>query len=270
MSILAITVQVIVNHKYLGHFVMVLYYIISAFASSFGFEHRLYRYASTPGYTYSDMNGFGHFIGPIVWFNRYLMGRGTERKKKMPLALVENQAYIHYNKGSLVMYALQDYIGESTVNQALSNYIKDVGFQEPPYTVSRELIEHFRQATPSELESIIEDLFETITLFNNRAVAATYKQIGEGNFEVCLKVASHKYRADELGVENEVPIDDHIDIGVLDKDGNYLYLQKHRLETSESEIIIQVDGRPAKAGIDPLNKLVDRKPKDNVISVRAG
>ena len=89
-----------------------------------------------------------------------------ERKKEVPLMLVENQGYIHYNKGSLVMYALQDYIGESTVNQALSNYIKDVGFQEPPYTVSRELIEHFRQATPSELQGIIEDLFETITLFD--------------------------------------------------------------------------------------------------------
>ena len=36
------------------------------------------------------------------------------------------------------------------------------------------------------------------------------------------------------------------------------------------EIVLQVDGLPAKAGIDPLNILVDRKPKDNVISVKAG
>jgi len=56
--------------------------------------------------------------------DRYLMGRAAERKKEMPLALVENQPYIHYQKGSLVMYALQDYIGESTANQALSNYIQ--------------------------------------------------------------------------------------------------------------------------------------------------
>jgi ABC-2 type transport system permease protein len=202
--------------------------------------------------------------------DRYLMGRGTERKKEMPLALVENQPYIHYNKGSLVMYALQDYIGESTVNQALSNYIKDVGFQEPPYTVSRELIKHFRRATPSELKGIIEDLFETITLFDNHTVATTYKQRDDGKFDVRIKVASRKFRADELGVEIVVPIDDQIDIGVLDKDGNYLYLEKHKIDTSESEIIVQVDVRPAKAGIDPLNILVDRKPKDNVISVKAG
>lgn len=147
--------------------------------------------------------------------------------------------------------------------------IKDVGFQEPPYTVSRELIEQFRQATPSELKGIIEDLFETITLFDNHAVAATYKQHGGEHFEVTVSVASHKFRVDELGVEKEVPIDDPIDIGILDKDGHYLYLKKHGIDTSESEIVVQVDGRPAKAGIDPLNILVDRKPKDNVIPVKA-
>ena len=49
--------------------------------------------------------------------DRYLLGRGTEQKKELPLSRVENQPYIHYHKGSLVMYALQDYIGEDKVNQ---------------------------------------------------------------------------------------------------------------------------------------------------------
>ena len=202
--------------------------------------------------------------------DRYLMGRGTERKKEMPLALVENQPYIHYHKGSLVMYALQDYIGEAKVNEALSNYIQEVGFQEPPYTVSRELIEHFRRATPPELAGIIDDLFESITLFDNRAVSATYRQLGEGKAEVRLKVAARKIKANELGRENEVPVDDQIDIGVLDENGEYLYLQKHRIDAAESEITIEVEGTPSRAGIDPLNKLVDRKPKDNLVTVTEG
>src|SRR5262249_21032096 len=40
--------------------------------------------------------------------HQYLTGRGDERQKELPLALVENQPYIHYNKGSVAMYALQD------------------------------------------------------------------------------------------------------------------------------------------------------------------
>ena len=71
LCVLAVVVQTVVNHKYLGHFVMVLYYLGSSFMGRFGFEHHLYRFPSHPGYTYSDMNGFGHFVQPLVWFDLY-------------------------------------------------------------------------------------------------------------------------------------------------------------------------------------------------------
>ena len=45
--------------------------------------------------------------------DRYLRGRGVETEREMPLSLVENQQYIHYAKGSLVMYALRDYLARS-------------------------------------------------------------------------------------------------------------------------------------------------------------
>jgi hypothetical protein len=32
-------------------------------------------------------------------------------------------------------------------------------------------------------------------------------------------------------------------------------------------VTLIVDGRPARAGIDPDNKLIDRKPSDNMIEV---
>jgi aminopeptidase N len=51
--------------------------------------------------------------------DRYLVGRSTEQKKELPLGRVENQPYIHYRKGSLVMYALADYIGEDNLNRAI-------------------------------------------------------------------------------------------------------------------------------------------------------
>ena len=42
--------------------------------------------------------------------DRYLRGRSGEREKELPLYKVENQSYIHYGKGSVILYALQDYI----------------------------------------------------------------------------------------------------------------------------------------------------------------
>ena len=56
-------------------------------------------------------------------------------------------------------------------------------------------------------------------------------------------------------------------MGVLDAQGNYLYLQKHKIEKERTELTLVVDKLPAKAGIDPLNKLIDRDPEDNVVKV---
>ena len=47
--------------------------------------------------------------------DNYLRSRGSERIKEMPLMLVENQGYIHYRKGSLVMYAMREYLGEDEI-----------------------------------------------------------------------------------------------------------------------------------------------------------
>ena len=201
--------------------------------------------------------------------DNYLSSRGNERKKEQPLFRNENQPYIHYRKGSVAMYALQDAIGEDNVNRALASYIKKVAFQEPPYTISRELVAEFRAVTPPEYQYLITDLFETITLWENRAISATYKDKGNGRYDVTLKVAAKKVRADEEGRQTDVPMDDLVDIGVLGADDAPLYLKKQRVKTGETTLTIEVTGKPLKAGIDPINKLIDRRSDDNVVPVTA-
>ena len=197
--------------------------------------------------------------------DQYLQGRAVEHE--LPLAHTEDQGYIHYNKGSLVMYALQDYLGEEKLNRAIAEYLRSVAYQDPPYTNSLELIEYIRRVTPPELLYLIEDLFETITLYDNRALTATYTKLAPERYEVRLSVAAKKLRADEEGVETERPLDDLIDVGVLDNQEKPLILEKKRFDASQAEFTFMVTSLPAKAGIDPLNILIDRKPDDNVIPV---
>ena len=45
--------------------------------------------------------------------DRYLQGRGTEQKQEQPLLRADGAAYVHYQKGALTLYALQDAIGEA-------------------------------------------------------------------------------------------------------------------------------------------------------------
>jgi aminopeptidase N len=161
---------------------------------------------------YSALMVLSHHNGPStmqrflkVDLNRYLRGRAFEKKKELPLALVENQQYLHYGKGSVVMYALQDYLGEARLNDALKQYVAAVAFQEPPYTNSPEFIGYLRRAAPDSLQPFLTDLFERITLYDNRVTAATSKKLPDGRYQVDFTVKSSKFYADSLG--NQRPAD---------------------------------------------------------------
>ncbi|MDX2247969.1 MAG: M1 family aminopeptidase [Bacteroidia bacterium] len=203
--------------------------------------------------------------------DRYLRGRAAETKKEMPLELVEAQGYIHYRKGSLVMYALQDYISEDSVNAALHRYVNDWAWREDRYVTSDILLDYFRKVTPDSLQYVITDMFETITLFENRTKTATYESLPDGKYKVSLDIETIKYRADSLGNETEIPVNDRMDIGVFGKTSagkdTLLYLQKHRITGKENHFEIEVGAKPEKAGIDPINKLIDRNPEDNVKTI---
>ena len=108
---------------------------------------------------------------------------------------------------------------------------------------------------------------EAITLYENKAAKATYEHLDNGKYRVKLLVKAQKFRADELGNEVEIPIRDYIDIGVLGEDDDELYLGKYLIDKPEMEFTILVDEEPARAGIDPHHKLIDRLIADNTVKV---
>ncbi len=203
--------------------------------------------------------------------DRYLSGRSQERRAERPLVRVANQSYVHYRKGANVMYALQDYIGEDRVNTALRRLVDRTKFTEPPYPTSHALMRELEAVTPDSLRYVLDDGFRTITLYENRTTDATVAPTDDGRYRVMLDVTTRKVQADSLGAETEVAMNDWIDVGVFPPDTSDappepLYLQKHRLESGEQTITVTVDEEPARAGIDPYAKLIDRDMDDNVTS----
>ena len=78
-----------------------------------------------------------------------------------------------------------------------------------------------------------------------------------------LDVVAKKMRADSVGTETEMPMDDLVEIGVFapgkgDGLGEPLYLPRHRIRSGKQTIRITVPREPARAGIDPYRKLIDR------------
>jgi ABC-2 type transport system permease protein len=201
--------------------------------------------------------------------DRYLSGRGQERNEENPLYKVDpNQGYIHYREGSLVMYRLQDDIGENNVNAAIREFLQTFAFKDGPYPVSLQLEGDFQQFTLPQYQYLFEDLFRTITLYDVRALSADYVPQPDGKYQVHLTVEAKKVRADGRGQEHSIPVNDWIDIGVLDANGKFLYLQKQKIDQEKTDFTLMVDRVPATAGIDPVGKLITRNPDDHVIVVK--
>lgn len=225
---------------------------------------------------YSALMVMKHHFGPYTMgkflkydLDDYLGGRSMERKKEVPLALVEDQPYIHYNKGSVIMYALQDYLGEEKLNAALKTYVQRVAYQGPPYTNSTEFIQNLRLAAPDSLQSLITDYFEKITLYDNRVTDAKATKLPDGRYRVTMTVTSAKFYSDSLGNETAAPLNDWLPVAVFPeerKDGKPtapLALTRFRFRKGDNKIEFTVSGKPGVAKVDPYTFIIDRKLDDN-------
>jgi hypothetical protein len=200
----------------------------------------------------------------------YLRGRAGEVRHEPPLVLVQNEPYVWYQKGSLVLYALSDYIGEDKLNAALGSFLQQNRYSKTTYPDTRGFVAALRDATPPDLQYLITDMFESITLYDNRAVSATWQETPDHKYKVVLTVRSRKLKANGDGVETEVPLHDLIEVGVFSGKKDHeqpIHVEKQWITKNDSTIEFIVDQKPTRAGIDPYNKLIDRNPEDNMIDV---
>lgn len=201
--------------------------------------------------------------------DQYLSGRSGETEEEEPLMKTQGQQYIHYNKASVIMYYLKEMIGEAKVNEALQNLLKEYAYKNPPYPTSIAAVNEFKKVTPPDMQYLIKDMFETITIFSNRALKTTYKKSGNG-YEVTLTTTSEKFRSDGLGRETAIPINDYIDVAVFAEPendytaGKVLAYKRVRVTKKDNTYTFTTKEKPYQAGIDPYNYLIDRIPDDNL------
>ncbi|WP_010517574.1 ABC transporter permease/M1 family aminopeptidase [Croceivirga radicis] len=210
--------------------------------------------------------------------DRYLRGRANESKFEKTLLDNDTQSYVWYRKGGLVMYGLQDLVGEDSLNLQLKNYILNAKFRpKAPFTTTDEWYSYLKKATPDSLQYYLEDSFENITLYSNTCNSATYKKNDDGSYEVKIEVNSARTRYDGLGKDlGTVQKPSLLDIGVFETDTinakgltvkRPLVLEKVWIKPGKNTFTYKVAKLPNKAGIDPYNKMIDRIPDDNLIPV---
>jgi ABC-2 type transport system permease protein len=208
--------------------------------------------------------------------DRYLRDRGGEAIEELPLERVENQQYIHYRKGSLVMYLLQDRVGEAAVNRALRTVLDKYKFKGAPYPRSIELVEAFRrEAKTPEDQALITDLFERITLYDLRVSEPKAVKRPDGKWDVTVPVEAKKFYADGQGKEREARFADRIAVGLFTAEPgqgafdrrNVVLMQRQSVRSGKQVFRFVTDRKPTHAGVDPYNFYIDRNSDDNVAPV---
>jgi len=223
-----------------------------------------------------------HMYGPDMMrkflkfeLDSYLRSRGGDVLQEEPLEKVENQQYIHYRKGSLVMYRLQDEIGEDAVNRALRHLIHDYAFKGPPYPISTDLVADFRQEAPADKQQLITDLFEKITLYDIKATHAEATRRPDGRYDLSMIVTAKKLYADGSGRETEAPMNEDVQVGAFDVEpaqkgfdtGKVIGIERVQLHSGAQKLTMVVTRAPKWAGVDPYNTMITRNSEENETKV---
>ena len=198
--------------------------------------------------------------------------------EELPLERVENQSYIHYRKGSVAMYLLQERLGEAAVNRALARFDAKWRFKGPPYLRSVDLIDEFRkEAKTPEQQQLITDLFERITLYDLKVTDAATRKDGDG-WTTVLTISAGKFYANGKGAETKTKLEEPIEVGLFTarpglgafSSKDVIEMGRERLRDGSQRLTLHSKVKPTFAGVDPYNYYVDRNSDDNVRPVTAG
>jgi aminopeptidase N len=190
---------------------------------------------------------------------------------------VENQGYIHYNKGAVVMYWLKEVVGEAVVNRALQKFLAEFAFKPAPYPSTTDFIRLLRAEAGPQHDQLITDLFELITLYDMKATDAKAKKRADGKYEVRFSVEGKKLYADGNGKETEAALDEAFDVGAFTEEPgkkgykreSVLLMDRRVMKTGKQVVTLLTDVLPKFVGVDPYNKRIDRNSDDNFAKVES-
>jgi ABC-2 type transport system permease protein len=211
-----------------------------------------------------------------LWY--YLYVRRRLEEKEHPL-IKADQWFEWSGKASVALYGLRDLIGEDSLNVALREFKNAYAFKsKPPYAGAPDLYRYLQKHVPDSLQYYLTDTWQKITLYDSKVTSVKAVPTANKNeYKVTFKANINKVWIDGKG--NDVPavnMNDYIDIGVYGADiknsdgrmqANLLYLKKYKLTRGQHEFSIIVKGKPRSVGVDPLGKLIDRNPNDNIKDV---
>ncbi len=114
---------------------------------------------------------------------------------------------------------------------------------------------------------LIDDLFESITIYDNKIVQADYMQLSENQYKIAVTMDFNKSKTDIIGTDTPTHLNDWIELGIYTEDDNgeesLISLEKYKIKEQQKVIELILPRKPVKVVVDPYLLLIDKDLKDN-------
>ena len=186
----------------------------------------------------------------------YLKKRQQDNLGERPLNQTQlNQDYLSRTKASLAFYAMQYFIGEAQVNQALVQVLAQFNIRNQKLLNIEDLLVALKAATPAKYQQMITDWFEQITLHDLSIDSATVVPLDQHRYQVQFTLTTQKRytnaNGEEVAVVQPLALNEYIPVKIVNEQGEALYAGVVHVTDSSQSVVIEVKGQPALIHIDP-------------------
>ncbi len=202
--------------------------------------------------------------------NDYFYGRSLLDEPEPALDRVENQAFIFYAKGCIVMNALRDLVGEKPLNAAISEMINCYGYPNPRGT-AQDFITILKSRTPPHTHARIDDWVSKVLFFDNKITNVKTESLADGQYKITLQIEASKKVLNDAGAIQDTSFAEAMTIGFFDQHPDQLrrsdspvYLERHSIQDGANELVIILNQLPKYVVLDPYLNLLDKNVYDNV------
>ena len=109
-------------------------------------------------------------------------------------------------------------------------------------------------------------------MYDFRLQEASYTKLDNDKYEVTLDIEAKKLKADTIGNEIELPLDEWVDVGFYssyddEENATIMHQERMKFDKDKMNLTFTLDSLPVKAAIDPRRLLIERVYKDNLKSL---
>lgn len=203
----------------------------------------------------------------------YLKGRKsleseTSEKPLSEVGYFDNQGWVHYQKGSLVLNSIKTILGEAQFNNILKTYLTNNSTQ-PPFANYKDLINTIIQASPLDTASYVAESLNSVVMYDNSITKFNTTNI-DGKYQTTIdlnltkkKVQNGKYEETQFNPQ-EITIDSYINTKSNNYlDGQYIQTDRFNLGSGKQTVTIITSSKPDIIVLDKSIRYLDSNIRNN-------